>query len=73
MPRYGVNIEDYFEHKKVDRNMSKASILDVGSAVLKMLQTTHEAGFVYNDLKLDNLMAGFETKLTTNVTNESIF
>ena len=56
MPRYGTNLQDYFE--KVDHNLSKSSIYKIGKSLLKMLETTHEAGYVYNDLKLDNIMVG---------------
>ena len=57
MPRYGSNLENYFE--KQGCQMSNDSILQFGVAILRMLEGIHAAGFTYNDLKLDNVLVGF--------------
>ena len=43
--------------------MSKTSIYDIGTALLTTLEATHKAGYVFNDLKLDNLMVGYNQKI----------
>lgn len=57
MPRYGKNLDTYFE--AVGKNFSKASIYHLGLTVLEILEQIHASGYVYNDLKLDNLLIGF--------------
>ena len=69
MPRYGKNLETLFERQK--NQFSLASILDVALAVLNMLEKVHAAGFVYNDLKLDNILLGYKDKV--NLHGENIF
>ena len=60
MPRYGRNIEHIFE--KCGFVFSKATILNIGLAVISLLEQVHSAGYCYNDLKLDNLLVGFGQK-----------
>ena len=38
-----------------------------------MLEGVHNAGYAYNDLKLDNIMVGFNSKLPKEYTEENIF
>ncbi len=54
MPRYGSNLADFF----VDQGyyLSPASVLDLGCRVVEQLRAVHRAGYVYNDLKPDNIM-----------------
>lgn len=66
MPRYGTNLENYFE--KMKHKMSIESILDVGLAMITTLEATHKAGYVFNDLKLDNLMVGYGNNISKTVT-----
>lgn len=61
MPRLGKNLDEYFEQSK--RKMSKVSCYQLGITVLTMLEKIHSSGFVYNDLKLDNLMTDFQFKI----------
>ena len=58
MPRYGYNLDILFHKTKYQ--LSKSSIYDVGFAVLKNLEACHNEGYVFNDLKLDNLMVGYK-------------
>lgn len=67
MPRYGSNIENYFEKKGCQ--MSKESILQFGISMLRMLESIHAAGFTYNDLKLDNVLVGYQNKIDHNKKN----
>ena len=61
MHRLGTNLESYFE--LMDRRMYKKSVFDLGTSVLSMLEAAHKAGYVYNDLKLDNILIGYGQKL----------
>lgn len=56
MPRYRVNLVNYFE--KMDHKISQTSIHQIGKDILTNLEVVHEAGYVFNDLKLQNLMVG---------------
>ena len=38
------------------QKFSKESILSLGIQLINILEQIHSAGYVYNDLKLDNLM-----------------
>ena len=71
MPRYGKNIDHYFEEQ--NKTLSNLSIYDLGLRLINIFQVIHSAGFTYNDLKLDNLLIGFENKLPNNYTNGSCF
>ena len=71
MPRYGYNLDFYCG--KLEYKLSHESILDIGKAMLFTLQATHRAGYVYNDLKLDNLMVGYGQRVSENSANRSMF
>ena len=43
--------------------MHKSSIYHLGLACLNLLEQIHSAGYVYNDLKLDNLLVDFKESL----------
>ena len=43
--------------------MNKETILEIGLAMLITLEAVHSAGYVFNDLKLDNLMIGINQKV----------
>lgn len=38
-----------------------------------MIEKIHQAGYTYNDLKLDNLLIGFKDKLPKGYTSSNIF
>lgn len=61
MPRYGQNLETCFENSQA--HFSNACVLQVALACVDMLESVHSAGYVYNDLKLDNIMLGFKNRL----------
>ena len=54
MPEYGTTLDDMFNARKGD--FSSQSIYSLGIQLLNILEQIHAAGFVFNDLKLDNLM-----------------
>ena len=54
MPKYSLDIEQYFNATK--DKFSKANSYFVGFAVLQLLEQVHRAGYVFNDLKPDNLI-----------------
>lgn len=43
--------------------MSRSSCYQLGVHILNMLEQIHAAGYVYNDLKLDNLMVNLQCEL----------
>ena len=71
MPRYGVNLEYVCE--KVNYQLSTASIHDIGQVILTTLEAVHKAGYIFSDLKLDNLMTGYKQKVYKEKDGESIF
>ena len=71
MPRYGMNLESYFD--RLGKRLSNLSIYELGLRLIEIFQFIHAAGFTYNDLKLDNLLIGFEDKLPSQHTNGSCF
>ena len=71
MPRYGYNLEYIFS--KMDYKLLKTSIHDIGIAILQTLEAVHKAGFIYNDLKLDNLMVGYRQRIFKKTDGSSMF
>ena len=69
MPRLGQNLEEYFERSK--RHIPEASTYSLGIKILALLECVHETGFVFNDLKLDNLMVAFSDKLPSSNMRDS--
>ncbi len=71
MPRYGENIENIFiKHQK---KMSLNSTVCLGIQLLNILECVHKAGYVYNDLKPDNLMIDFDDKVPDYNNKTNIF
>lgn len=58
LPRYGKNLNDVF--KKRNAIFSKKQIYSLGIQLVNILERIHDAGLVYNDLKLDNLMLDYD-------------
>ena len=61
MPRLGINLDEYFH--SVDKTIPEVSVYSLGIKILTLLECVHETGFVFNDLKLDNLMIGYSDEL----------
>jgi serine/threonine protein kinase len=60
MPRYGYNLYYWFE--KLRFKISKVTAIDIGLRLIRFFQKIHVAGYVYNDLKLDNILIGYGKK-----------
>ena len=71
MPRYGHTLDHIVS--KLSLNLTKPSVYDIGIAMLNTLKSVHSAGFVYNDLKLDNLMIGYGQKVYKKTNGCSMF
>lgn len=71
MPRYGQNLENYFESQNFV--ISESSVYELGKGILSLLEQVHAAGYVFNDLKLDNILVGFGNHLPSHYTSENIF
>ena len=61
MPRYGQQLFNIFIDN--DKNLSNASILEIGLKILNILEVIHESGFVYNDLKLQNILVDYHVNV----------
>ena len=57
MPRLGMNLHDLFTKKNA--SFTEESIYSLGIQILNILEKVHLAGFIFNDLKLDNLLLDF--------------
>ena len=57
MKRYGDNLYDVFDNRNA--HFSKESIYSLGIQLINILERVHATGYVYNDLKLDNLLLDF--------------
>lgn len=57
MPRLGFNLEQYFE--AMHNIIPEVSVYSLGIKIITLLECVHETGYVFNDLKLDNLMIGY--------------
>ena len=55
MNKYGHNLEEYYGELE---RFSKKTIYQVGIKMINCLERIHEAGYTYNDLKLDNILIG---------------
>ena len=56
MPKYGENLDNYYLSQ--GKRLSMKSILHLGMNLIKILEKVHQSGFVYGDLKLDNILFG---------------
>lgn len=56
MPRYGKDLETALASGR--NQISTESVLNLGLQMVNFLEAVHESGFVYNDLKLDNILLG---------------
>ena len=58
MPRLGMNLHDFFSQKKA--SFTEESIYSLGIQLVNILEKVHQAGLIFNDLKLDNLLLDFD-------------
>ena len=62
MPRLGPNLQQVFQAKQSLFTTKMAC--DIALQIVDMLEAVHEAGYVFNDLKLDNLVLPAGTNLS---------
>ena len=67
MPRYSMTLQTLVEKHK----LSKESVYSLGIQLLNIFEQIHAEGFVYNDLKLDNLMVEHDFD-TSQLKNERV-
>ena len=53
--------------------LNKASILELGLAILSQLELIHKAGYTYNNMKLENIMIGFRSRVLKHQSDKSAF
>ena len=59
MPQYGPGLDQVFEQNR--KSLSNASVFEIGLKIIDILEAIHESGYVYNDLKLQNIMLNYNT------------
>lgn len=65
-PRLGKNLDKIFDKRKY--SFTREQICSLGIQVINILEQIHSAGYVYNDLKLDNLLLDYDADVT-NIKN----
>ena len=71
MPRYGKDLQTFFVTDS--KRLSKASIYYLGLALLQTFEQIHLAGYIYNDLKTDNIMINYGNKIKKFETGVNAF
>jgi serine/threonine protein kinase len=71
MQRYGKNLNYCLESRGYQ--ISKESVFNLGLQLLNILEQIHSAGYVYNDLKLDNILLGHGQKLPADCSYGNCF
>jgi serine/threonine protein kinase len=61
MPKYGKDIDSYFHEQ--GKKFSLNSIVRLGIKSLDILEQVHNSGYIYGDLKLDNILVGQDETL----------
>ena len=61
MPRFGHDLETLFNQ---GIHFDRDKIYNIGNKTLSCLRKVHEAGYIFNDLKLENLLLDYKAKLT---------
>ena len=59
MPRLGKNLHKILGLRR--GQFTKGQICSLGIQLINILKHVHDAGFIYNDLKLDNLLLDPDT------------
>ena len=54
MPRYGITLHELFEAREC--NLPTEAIYSLGIQLLNIMEQIHSNGYIFNDLKLDNLL-----------------
>lgn len=70
MPRFGKDIEQYFQSQ--NKKLSLMSVIHLGIKIIDILEMVHNSGYIYGDLKLDNILVGHGDTLP-NASAENAF
>ena len=65
MPRYAMSMDIFLQNLQ----LNEASVAHLGIAILSQLEQIHQAGYTHNDLKLNNIMVGYESNFPDYFTN----
>ena len=60
MTRFGSSFDEYIQKNKT---LPSASVFALGIHLINLLEQIHQAGYIYNDLKPDNILVGHGQKL----------
>ena len=71
MPRYGMNLHQYFE--TCGKEFSDHTVVAIGTSLLSSLSMLHKTGYVYNDLKPDNILLDYLSKVPRRFTPLNAF
>jgi len=72
MRKYGDDLQQYISNlHKQGLNINTISILNLGIQLLDRLEIIHSAGFIFNDIKLENILIGHNQSLP-EITSENI-
>ena len=71
MPRYGKNLN--YSIQSQNFNLSYESVFHLGIQLLDILEMIHNTGFIYNDLKLDNILIGYGQRLPLDCSQGNCF
>ena len=69
MPRFGKDLDSFFSEQ--GKKLSLNSVVRLGIKVLDILEMVHNSGYIYGDLKLDNILAGHGENLPTGSVDNS--
>ena len=56
MQKFGRNLDSYFN--QANMKFSHKTIYQLGIRLIDIFERIHDAGLIYNDLKLDNILVG---------------
>lgn len=71
LPKYGDNLHNYYIEE--GKQISRVSSLDLGMRLLQILEQIHLSGYVYNDLKLENILVTLSSELTKYQETQNLF
>ena len=65
MPRLGMNLHDLITVRNA--SFTEESIYTLGIQLINILEKVHLAGFIFNDLKLDNILLDFGADVSATI------
>lgn len=71
MTRYGKDVESLLDQRLY--KVSKESVFSLGFKLINIIEQVHAAGYIYNDIKLDNVLLAYSDKLTEDCRHGNCF